>query len=180
MTGGIETVFVGSIVHAKSLTELEVLENGILGLIAEGKIAFLQSVEGNRGDVSDEVLRNASQTHGFDFSAVRRLKTSQFLLPGLVSIDWGSCTDTATVLRHADRSDRLIPTSTPHNTSSPEPAATFPSSNGSKNTPSPANKNSQTLPTHNPHITEPSPALSATEQPQPHTMLQFTQKQQRS
>ncbi|KAJ3055005.1 hypothetical protein HK097_000084 [Rhizophlyctis rosea] len=90
MTGGIETVFVGCIVHSKSLTELEVIENGLLGLTAEGKVAFLQNLVGNRGDLCDETLQNASQTFGFDISVVQKLTATQFLLPGFVSHLWAS------------------------------------------------------------------------------------------
>ena len=85
MTGGIETVFVGSVVHAKSLTQLDVLQNAILGLTAEGKVAFLQSLEKDTGEVSDEMLRNVSKSYGFDLSVVRKLTETQFLLPGFVS-----------------------------------------------------------------------------------------------
>ncbi|XP_053726553.1 guanine deaminase [Synchiropus splendidus] len=68
-------VFRGTFIHATPSTAVQILEDSLLGVDAEGKIAF---IEGN------EKLDRLSQSFGFSPSDVIRLDKHEFFMPGMV------------------------------------------------------------------------------------------------
>ncbi|KAJ3046067.1 hypothetical protein HDV00_003817 [Rhizophlyctis rosea] len=85
----VKTVLVGRIVHSRSLSELEVIEHGVLGVTFDGKIAFREVIDGDASNSESEqlvkeTLTRLSQEYGFPQRAVRRLTADQFLLPGFI------------------------------------------------------------------------------------------------
>jgi guanine deaminase len=69
-------VFVGRIIHSKSLKHLEILPNATVGVKSDGSIAFVEE---------NTSLETIKDQHA-DFSAAETitLKPSQFLFPGLI------------------------------------------------------------------------------------------------
>ncbi|KAI8920094.1 guanine deaminase [Powellomyces hirtus] len=76
------TVFVGTIVHSRSLTELEILSPGVLGVTACGKVAFLESLSSDSD--RDASITKILQAHGSEKAHVRKLSPHTLLLPGLI------------------------------------------------------------------------------------------------
>ena len=69
----ISKIFIGRLVHSKSLEKLEILENAVIGVQPDGTIAFVH--ESNQ---SADVIRE-------QYSAdVVQLQPTQFLFPGMV------------------------------------------------------------------------------------------------
>ena len=73
------TVFVGRVVHSKSLKQLEILPRAALGVRSDGTIAFLRQV-----GHSPEALRESYAEDGFASAHTVHLKRSQFLFPGMI------------------------------------------------------------------------------------------------
>jgi guanine deaminase len=71
-----KTIYLGTFIHCDSLTELDIVPNGMIGVNEEGKIAFvLRSVKGRRipeGEGWEEARMVRIQDHGFFFSWVHR------------------------------------------------------------------------------------------------------------
>ena len=72
-------IFIGRLVHSKSLEKLEVLPNAVIGVEPEGTIAFVHESNG-----SAKVIREYYQANSFDEVPVVELKPSQFFFPGMV------------------------------------------------------------------------------------------------
>lgn len=72
-------IFLGRIVHSRSLKDLEIVPNGALGVSPDGTINFLSPYYGSLED-----LRAEHAGKGFADAATVHLTPSQFLLPGLV------------------------------------------------------------------------------------------------
>ena len=72
-------IFIGRIVHSKSLKHLEILPHAALGIKPDGTIAFLDE----RGHSPDD-LRELYQAEGFENAVVASLKRSSFLFPGMI------------------------------------------------------------------------------------------------
>ncbi|KAJ3162283.1 hypothetical protein HDU86_004763 [Geranomyces michiganensis] len=75
----IATVFVGTIVHSLSLTELEILAPGIVGVSVNGRIAFIE-----RLDADGSALTAALNRHSASSAQIKRLPAHTLLLPGLI------------------------------------------------------------------------------------------------
>jgi guanine deaminase len=72
-------LFIGRLVHSKSLKNLEVLPHAVIGVEPDGTIAFVHESNG-----STEVIREHYLANGFDEVPVVQLKPSQFFFPGMV------------------------------------------------------------------------------------------------
>ena len=75
-------VFVGCIIHSRSLKDLEILPCASLGVRPDGTIAFLRPHTDSAEDQSS--IKQACQDEGFVDPQVHTLKPSQFLFPGMV------------------------------------------------------------------------------------------------
>uniref|UniRef100_A0AAR2IMT8 Guanine deaminase n=1 Tax=Pygocentrus nattereri TaxID=42514 RepID=A0AAR2IMT8_PYGNA len=71
----VSTVYRGTLAHSTRDEALQILEDFVLGVDAEGKIAFIE--EGQNVD-------SLSQTWGFQTSDVIQLEQHEFLMPGMV------------------------------------------------------------------------------------------------
>lgn len=78
-TTGNFQIFIGRVIHGKSLTELEISPNAAIGVRPDGTIAFVDAKPENPADVK---ARYASD--GFVGAAITVLERSQFLFPGMV------------------------------------------------------------------------------------------------
>ncbi|KAJ3276935.1 hypothetical protein HK104_003559 [Borealophlyctis nickersoniae] len=93
----IAVVYVGTIVHSLSRSDLLLLDPGVLGISAAGKVGFLEAV--NCGDAESETSREkvvASSVdalagkYGFSADCVKRLGDGQMIVPGfdfIIKID---------------------------------------------------------------------------------------------
>lgn len=72
-------IFVGRLVHCKSLVQLEILTNAALGVTPDGTIAFV-----HRHDGPSDELRKLHAAEGFDNAEIVPIARSQFLFPGMV------------------------------------------------------------------------------------------------
>lgn len=72
-------IFIGRLVHSRSLENLEIIPNAVIGVEPNGTIAFVH--ESNQ---SAEVLRDHCSADGFDGVPVVQLTPTQFLFPGMV------------------------------------------------------------------------------------------------
>ena len=72
-------IFIGRLVHSKSLEKLDVLPKAVIGVEPEGTINFV-----HESNESAEVIREYYQANGFDEAPVVELKPSQFFFPGMV------------------------------------------------------------------------------------------------
>ena len=72
-------MFYGTLVHSLSLTEIEYLENALLGVEENGVIAFLDKAVSSAADVDRRL-----QAHGWSRqdAQVVKLKRGEFLMPG--------------------------------------------------------------------------------------------------
>lgn len=70
-------IFVGRIVHSKTLDNLEILPRGVLGVRSDGTIAFVRSFDHPEDDTykTEDGFENAETIH---------LEPSQFLMPGMI------------------------------------------------------------------------------------------------
>lgn len=68
-------LFVGTFVHSLSLAQLEIGENGVIG-VDNGKIVFVE-----KGVKDLEAIKTA---HNFEQAKTTILSGSQFLLPGFI------------------------------------------------------------------------------------------------
>ncbi|CAK6950165.1 guanine deaminase [Scomber scombrus] len=68
-------IYRGTFVHATEQTALQILEDALLGVDTEGKIAFI-----GKGEELDKL----SQTFGFSLSEVTQLAQHEFFMPGMV------------------------------------------------------------------------------------------------
>ncbi|KAK4549405.1 hypothetical protein LTR36_006402 [Oleoguttula mirabilis] len=75
-------IFVGRVVHSKSLTHLEILPDAAVGVKPDGTIAFVDAQAGTLDDVRARCV--AAREAGFHNAATTVLKRSQFLFPGMV------------------------------------------------------------------------------------------------
>uniref|UniRef100_G3P9D8 Guanine deaminase n=1 Tax=Gasterosteus aculeatus aculeatus TaxID=481459 RepID=G3P9D8_GASAC len=78
----IANVYRGTFMHSTQKTALEVLEDELLGVDTDGKIAFM-----GRG----AELQTLSQTFGFNPSEVTQLAKDEFFIPGLVDTHIHAC-----------------------------------------------------------------------------------------
>ncbi|CAM4543266.1 unnamed protein product [Leuciscus chuanchicus] len=74
-TARIAHVFSGTFVHSTPQTAVEILENCVLGVDDEGKIAFIEK---------DKDLVSVSKIWGFETSDIKQLGQNEFLMPGMV------------------------------------------------------------------------------------------------
>ena len=73
-------VFVGGIVTSKSISELQVIEHGILGVDANGVIAFIEDLEKLATDAAAYL-----KTHGWEqVTEVVQLEDGSFVCPGFI------------------------------------------------------------------------------------------------
>ena len=79
-TQGLPLAFHGTVIHSRSLTEIEVLENCFLLVDKAGKIQALQA------DVHLDQINGIISDHGYapDVFPIKRLQHGQFLCPGFV------------------------------------------------------------------------------------------------
>lgn len=69
-------MFHGTLVHSRSLTEIEYLTDALLGVDEAGLIAFVER------DVSKEDVSKRLKEHGWEAVEVVNLKRGEFLCPG--------------------------------------------------------------------------------------------------
>ncbi|XP_028270923.1 guanine deaminase [Parambassis ranga] len=74
-SSAIAYVYRGTFVHSTQQTALQILEDALLGVDTEGKIAFIG--EGKE-------LEKLSQTFGFSTSEVTQLEQHEFFMPGMI------------------------------------------------------------------------------------------------
>ncbi|KAJ3150135.1 hypothetical protein HDU89_003223 [Geranomyces variabilis] len=79
-SSAVATVFVGTIVHSLSLTELEILAPGVLGVSVGGRIAFVERLDADKPDGLTATL----SSHNASSAQVRRLPVHTLLIPGLI------------------------------------------------------------------------------------------------
>ncbi|KAF2169309.1 hypothetical protein M409DRAFT_65015 [Zasmidium cellare ATCC 36951] len=72
-------IYVGRVVHSKSLKCLEILPQAALGVRGDGKISFLKD---NVGDIA--ALRREYASEGFAGATTIYLKPHEFLFPGMI------------------------------------------------------------------------------------------------
>ncbi|KWU44150.1 Metallo-dependent hydrolase [Rhodotorula sp. JG-1b] len=74
-------VFHGTLIHSLSLTEIEYLENALLGVDEHGVIAFLDNAVSSAADVDQRL-----EAHGWSRqdAQVVEMKRGEFLMPGLI------------------------------------------------------------------------------------------------
>ena len=70
------TAYVGPFVHSKSLHDLEICQEGIIGVDELGKIAFIER--------SGSDAAAAAKKHGWDSYDVVRITDNGFFFPGFV------------------------------------------------------------------------------------------------
>lgn len=104
------TLYVGPFVHSESLQDLEICQEGIIGVDEHGKIAFIERAEIDAAA--------AAEKHGWSSYEIVRIRDNGFFFPGfigmsLMSIFYFSLLKTreGIILTSAK-----IPTSTPRNT----------------------------------------------------------------
>ncbi|KAG8907518.1 hypothetical protein FRB99_003891 [Tulasnella sp. 403] len=73
-------IIYGGVVHALSLTKLEILERGLIAVGADGKIAWVE------GDVEGSRLQEVVSSHGWTLDGVEfvELKKGEWVMPGFV------------------------------------------------------------------------------------------------
>ncbi|KAK3065961.1 hypothetical protein LTR53_017848, partial [Teratosphaeriaceae sp. CCFEE 6253] len=76
---GVPTIFIGRLIHSKSLKELEIIPRGAIGVKPNGSIVFV-----HRGHAAVEALRAQYAEQGFATANAVNLKRSQFLFPGMI------------------------------------------------------------------------------------------------
>lgn len=77
------TVYIGRFIHCLSLTELEICEEGAIGVDEQGKIAFVErDVRGER--VED--VENVVERFGWGGCEVVRVKGEGFFFPGFIGM----------------------------------------------------------------------------------------------
>ncbi|RIA99300.1 hypothetical protein C1645_747370 [Glomus cerebriforme] len=79
MPNKISKVFYGTLIHSLSLTNLEILQNTLLGIDSSGKIAFIE-----KNVLDENTLNNIISQWEFPQQEVIRLSKRQFLLPGFI------------------------------------------------------------------------------------------------
>jgi guanine deaminase len=77
-------VFVGRIVHSKSRTELEISDNAALGILEDGRIAFIDNEVTSAEGISQKYS-------GFEDASYKILSQLQFLFPGLIDSHLHAC-----------------------------------------------------------------------------------------
>jgi len=70
------TVYIGPFVHSKSLQDLDICQNGVIGVDELGKIAFIERA-GSDGEAT-------AKNHGWDSYHVVRITDNGFFFPGFV------------------------------------------------------------------------------------------------
>jgi len=70
------TLYVGAFVHSKSLKDLDICQDGIIGVDEHGKIAF---IERDEKDVAA-----AAKKHGWDSYETVRIRDNGFFFPGFI------------------------------------------------------------------------------------------------
>lgn len=70
------TLYVGPFVHSKSLQDLEICEQGIIGVDENGRIAFIERA-GNEAAV-------AAEKHRWNSYDVVRIRDNGFFFPGFI------------------------------------------------------------------------------------------------
>jgi len=79
-------VYCGTIIHSKSISELEILQTAAIG-VARGTIQFLETLSASKTLEQSEILlllKELANKHGFDVSRVVYVEAPQFLCPGLI------------------------------------------------------------------------------------------------
>jgi len=72
-------IFIGRLIHSKSLKDLEIIPRGAIGVTTNGTIAFVDSKP-----ATPEQLQARYASDGFAHAQVTTLTKSQFLFPGLI------------------------------------------------------------------------------------------------
>jgi guanine deaminase len=70
------TVYIGPFVHSESLQDLDICQNGVIGVDELGKIAFIERAGNDSVD--------AAEKHGWDSYDVVRITDNGFFFPGFV------------------------------------------------------------------------------------------------
>lgn len=78
-----QRIFIGRIVHSKSLTELEIYRCGAIGIDSDGSIKFVHEY-GGLPSVLHPALHEMHASVGFASAEYIYLKPSQFLFPGMI------------------------------------------------------------------------------------------------
>ena len=71
-----QTIYAGTFIHCKSLKELDICEQGAIGVDEHGRIAF---IERNSKDVE-----SIAQAHGWNDAIIIRASSRQFFFPGFI------------------------------------------------------------------------------------------------
>ncbi|KAI9094123.1 hypothetical protein DFS34DRAFT_595941 [Phlyctochytrium arcticum] len=79
----VRLIFTGTIIHSLSLTHLEIIEDGALGVNTEGKISFLESWGPGEEKIKRAELEARVATAGHEVS-IRHIPRHSFLIPGFV------------------------------------------------------------------------------------------------
>jgi guanine deaminase len=70
-----KTIYIGTFIHCESLTELDIVPNGMIGVDEEGKIAFvLRSFKG----------RTIPDGEGWENAKIVRIQDHGFYFPGFI------------------------------------------------------------------------------------------------
>lgn len=73
---GTKKLFVGAFAHSKSLQELDICQDGLIGVDETGRIAFIE-----RGTSDVEA---ALKAHSWDCAEIVRIKDNGFFFPGFI------------------------------------------------------------------------------------------------
>jgi guanine deaminase len=71
------TLYVGPFVHSKSLQDLEICQEGIIGVDEHGKIAFIERAG---------IDAAAAEKHGWSSYEVVRIRDNGFFFPGFIGM----------------------------------------------------------------------------------------------
>ena len=70
------TIYFGTFIHSKTLQELDIIENGAVGVDENGKIVFVERAAGSVGSVV--------AAHGWENAQVVKTSDCQFFFPGFI------------------------------------------------------------------------------------------------
>ena len=70
------TIYFGTFIHSKTLHELDIFENGAVGVDEHGKIAFVERTAGTVGSII--------AAHGWGNAQVVQTSGCQFFFPGFI------------------------------------------------------------------------------------------------
>jgi len=84
MANHLQVVWRGTVIHALSLDQLEVLNDALLGLDSKGKIVFLRAVNAGEDPQDLKDVKLLVQHDFVDDAQFRRLNPPSFIVPGFV------------------------------------------------------------------------------------------------